>query len=110
MRVKQTILTDKRGIAIAKIANKIRQKKMQGVYDNTGQSPKDILNKRGTINFKKDFTRYVDDNYGDILSKKDIKKLHDLVEVHYESGDIDDMTDLVEHIESLGKEHNILFE
>jgi hypothetical protein len=110
MRVKQIALTDKGGVVVATISKMINQKRIQGIYDNAAQSPSDILSKRSNFNFKKEFTRYIDDNYGDVVSKGEAKKLKKLIEKQYEKGEIEDIKDLHETIELLGKERNILFD
>jgi hypothetical protein len=111
MQVTKIQVVDKRGTVLAKLTNKVKQKRMQGMYENKVQSPAEILSKKRGYNFKKEFTQYVDENYGDILSKKDIENLKELVEEHYDDQEgIPDIENLHEHIEQLGKEHNILFD
>jgi hypothetical protein len=110
MKLKQVEIMDRAGIALAKISVKHQQNKNKGMYDDPGRSPAQVLKGKRSYNFKKEFNRYVDEHYGDVLSKKDKKKLQGLVEEHYEEGCIENVEDLHRHIKAIGKKNEILFD
>lgn len=97
-------------IAAGSISTKVRRNRIKGVYDNSAQSPLDIINKRHGYNFPKEFDKYVEMNYGDVMSTKDKKKLKELVEEHYEDGCIETVKDLHKHIRVIGERNNIIFD
>jgi hypothetical protein len=110
MRLNTVNVVDKGGVVLAKLSTKIKQKKIQGIYDGTRSNPAQILKGKRSYNFKKEFELYVSTNYGDIITKKDKKKLMGLVEEHYEDGCIENVPDLKRHIEVIGKREGILFD
>jgi hypothetical protein len=110
MRLKTVNLLDNKGVVLAKLSTKIKQKKIQGVFDGYKNNTAQILKGKRSYNFKKEFEIYVSANYGDVISKKDKKRLEGLVEEHYEDGCIENVPDLKRHIEVIGKREGILFD
>lgn len=112
MKIQKVIITDKAGIALAvgSIASHAKRNRIKGMYDSPAKSPASILKARRSYDFKKEFNRYVDANYGDVLSTKDKKKLMGIVEEHYNEDCIENVQDLKKHIRVLGKRAGIIFD
>jgi hypothetical protein len=97
-------------VSSGSISTKVRRNRIKGVYNNSAQSPLEIMNKRHGYNFPKEFDKYVETNYGDVLSEKDKKRLKKVVEEHYEDGCIGTVKSLHKHIHILGERINIIFD
>jgi hypothetical protein len=110
MKVKTLDIKDSSGTALAKVAVKHRQNKIKGMYDNSVRTPAAVLKAKHRFNFDKEYKHYIEDNYGDVLSKSDKKKLKELVEEHVEEGCVENVVDLHRHIKVIGIREGILFD
>jgi len=110
MKVKTAHITLPGSVETAQVAIRHKQNKLKGTYNGSPSNPATTLKIRRNYDFKREFTRYVEENYGDVISKKDKKKLMDLVGEHYDSGCIEDVKDLRKHIKIIGKRNNLIFD
>ena len=109
MKIKLATIIDHDHIEIAKISFHKKRNTLKGLYDNNNDSAA-LLKKKRAYDFKREFNKYIDQNYGDVLSKNDKKRLMGLVDEHYEEGCIENVKDLHRHIRKIGHKHNLIFD
>lgn len=96
-------------VTLAKLVQKVKRNKINGLYDRTATDVA-VLNKTHGFNFDKEFNKYIELNYGDILTDSDIEHLKRIVYKYYSVGKIQNTTDLHKYVRFLGKKHNLIFD
>lgn len=110
MKIKSLVYIDKTEAQTS--INFKRNRIMKGLDDTKLEDPATLKRKRGKKSFdlKRDFNRYVDDNYGDILEREDKDTLFELIAELYDDGKIKTYDELITAIHALGKEEGLIFE